>query len=483
MPDRLEETVAGFIHRHGLFAGAGGVLLAVSGGADSIALLHTLVALKAQGRLEPDLLCAHVNHGLRGPAGDADEQFVIEQANRLGVPVVSRAVDVRTYAPAHKLSLETAARQLRLANLSAIARSRRCTWVSTGHQKNDNAETIVHRLLRGTGFHGLAGIRQVRRFDDLQLASPLLCVTRQEIIQYLQRRDLRWREDQTNADIAYTRNYIRHRLLPALQKEAQGCLTEELSELAAAAAGLYDRIEREAEEARSKFVELAAGRIVISASELVSLPEIVAVELIRQSLVSLAVGESDLAQVHYTSILQLARRNVGGKKVTLPHGFLVRREGEQVILSAARPACRVGLAPPDWGPTALAMPGETRFAGYKIEARISGRDEVDAARIGGDKSRFVEYLDLDRMKLPIVVRTRRPGDRFRPLGMPDEKKIGKFLTTAKVPHDLREQILIFADREKIVWVCPIRISEQAKVTASTQHILQVTVNCNEEQRA
>ena len=135
MPDRLEETVAEFIRRHGLFAGAGRanarvaleprILLAVSGGADSIALLHVLVALKAQGRLEAELVCAHINHQLRGPASDADEQFVIEQADRLGVPVVVRAVDVRAYAQTQGLSLETAARQLRLTALAEIARDQR----------------------------------------------------------------------------------------------------------------------------------------------------------------------------------------------------------------------------------------------------------------------------------------------------------------------------------------------------------------------
>ena len=413
---------------------------------------------------------------MRGPASDADEQFVLEQAHRLGLPAVSQAVDARGYAQAHKLSLETAARQLRLAELAEIARRHRCTWVSTAHQKNDNAETIVHRLLRGTGFHGLAGIRPVRRFGDLQLASPLLCVARPEIIQYLQSRDLPWREDRTNTDIAYTRNYIRHKLLPLLQREAQGDLIEELSELAAAATRLHDRVEREAGNAWSQLAKSAGGQTILHAPGLAALPELVAVELIRRLLATLAVGERDLTQAHYASLLQLARRNVGGKSVTLPRGFLARREGEQIILSGGSPARRVGLAPPLPGPTILTMPGETQWAGYRIEARILERDEVDAAQIGGDKSRFVEYLDLDQVQLPLVVRTRRPGDRFQPLGLPDEKKIGKFLTTAKVPHDLREQILIFADREKIVWVCPVRLSERVKVTERTRHVLELTVH-------
>ena len=488
MPDRLEESVAEFIRRQGLFAGAGSgppnatcrvweprILLAVSGGADSIALLHVLAALKAQGRIDAGLVCAHINHQLRGPASDADEQFVIEQADRLGVPVAVRAVEVRAYAQTQGLSLETAARQLRLANLGELARNHRCEWVCTGHQRNDNAETVLHRLLRGTGFRGLAGIRPMRWVGDLRLASPLLCVTRGEITQYLETRRLRWREDQTNADTAYTRNYIRHRLLPFLQQEAQVYLVDELSGLAASAQKLHDRIEREAEEAWSRFVEPGEGKIGIHATELASLPEIVAVELIRRSLATMAVGEAGLAQAHYRSILQLARTSTDGKSVPLPSGCLARREGERIVLSTAGPTGGAASAAPGPAPMTLQVPGKIRFAGREVEARPLQRGEVTLARIEGDKSRFVEYLDLDRVEQPMVVRTRRPGDRFQPLGMMGEKKVGKFLTTAKVSRDLREQVLIFADRERIVWVCPIRMSEQVKVTESTQRILQLTI--------
>jgi tRNA(Ile)-lysidine synthase len=489
MTDRLEETVAEFIRRHELFAGADRVLLAISGGADSIALLHIFMALKAQGYIEVDLVCGHINHQLRGPASDADEQFVVAQANRLGLPVVTRAVEVQAHARTHRLSLETAARQLRLASLAEIARSRECTWIGTGHQKNDNAETVLHRLLRGTGFRGLAGIWPMRRFDNLWLASPLLCATRAEIDQYLRRRDLPWREDATNVDVAYRRNYIRHRLLPLLQQDAHGCLVEELSELATTTRRLYIRIEREADEAWSRLVKSAAGDIILDASGLASLPEPVAIELIRKAVVGLG-GDSDWASPHYRSILQLARKSMGGKRASLPGGLTARRERAQIILSTEEPArvCRVGrvpkrglsrlgspLAPPTSGPIVLAVPGKTQFAGQVIEARILQRNEVDTAKLSGDKSPSIEYFDLDRVKPPVTVRTRKAGDRFQPLGMAGEKKVGKFLTTAKVPRDLRERILILADRERIIWVCPVRTSEQARITESTHHVLQLTI--------
>lgn len=479
MSDNMEQSVAEFIRLHGLFAGAGRILLAVSGGADSTTLLHVLQSLRARGELCAELVCAHVNHRLRGPASDEDERFVVEQATRLGLPVVTKAVDVRTHAKTHRLSVETAARRLRLEALREIAETSACTWVATGHQKNDNAETILQRLRRGTGFRGLAGIRPVRRFGDGPwFASPLLDITREEIVAYLDRRDLDWREDQTNVDPKYMRNYIRHKLLPALQQESHGCLVQELSDLAASARRLYDRVQRDAEEAMSQLAKVHEGSVALAASRLSPLCELVAVELVRQALMKLGCGEQNLTQDHYKRIIQLAR-GAAASVLTLPGGFTARREGERIVLS--RPAPRVpevGLVLSPAAPVALRVPGETRFASRRIETKVLDAEELDLGQIKRDKSPFCEYLDLDRVRQPVTVRPRRPGDRFRPLGLDGEKKLGKFLTAAKTPPELREQILVFADQEKIIWVCPIRIGEPVKVTGQTRRILLLKVAQN-----
>jgi len=473
--DGTEQNVAGFIRLHGLFAGAGRILLAISGGADSTALLHVLQSLQADGQLSAELVCAHVNHRLRGPASDEDERFVIEQAVRLGLPVVTRAVDVRAHAKAHRLSVETAARRLRLECLREIAATSGCTWVATGHQKNDNAETILQRLRRGTGFRGLAGIRPARQFGDGPwFASPLLDVTREEIVAYLNRRKLAWREDRTNIDPAYTRNYIRHKLLPTLQRESHGSLVEELSALAASARRLYDRVQRAAGEAMSQLAQVHEAGIALAALRLSALPELVAVELVRQALATLGCGEQNLTQDHYKGIVQLARGSARGAAMTLPGGFTARRERDELVLARPKPQ---GLSP-SLPPVVLRIQGETRFAGYRIEASVLDAAELTTGQIKGDKSPFCEYLDLDRVRLPVTVRPRRAGDKFRPLGLDGETKLGKFLTAAKTPRELRERILVFADQDRIVWVCPIRIGQPVKVTGETRRVLKIEVLLN-----
>ncbi len=483
MIENMEQNVAEFIRLHGLFAGTGRILLAVSGGADSTALLHVLQSLRVHGLLSPELVCAHVNHRLRGPASDEDERFVVEQATRLGLPVITQAVEVRAHAKAHRLSVETAARQLRLEALCRLAATFGCTWVATGHQKNDNAETIIQRLRRGTGFRGLAGIWPARHFGDGPwFASPLLNVTREEILAYLHRRKLAWREDCTNIDLTYTRNYIRHKLLPALQRESRGSLIERLSDLAASARRLHERVDRDAEQAMSQLSRPNESGIALAASRLSSLPELVAVEVSRRVLVQLGCGEQNLTADHYRGIVQLAS-GPSGRELALPGGFFARREHETIFLarSAPRPH-RIGPAAPS--PSAvLLIPGETHFADCRIGARVLDAGEFNLEKIKGDKSPFCEYLDLDRVRQPVTVRFRQAGDKFQPLGLAGAKKLGKFLTSAKTSRRMREHVLVFTDQDEIIWVCPVRIAEPARVTDQTRQILKLEViqndSCND----
>jgi tRNA(Ile)-lysidine synthase len=306
-------------------------------------------------------------------------------------------------------------------------------------------------------------------------------VTREEVVRYLERRQLPWREDHTNVDLAYTRNIIRHRLLPTLQQESRRCLVEELSDLAASAGKLYDQIQREAEDARLRLVKPAAAAAVIDAPRLASLPEMVAIELVRQVLVSLGCGERDLTRQHYHKILRLARQPQEGKSTSLPGRFTVRYEQEQIVVGTFAPAtaCRVGLASPPsvpgLAPVIIPVPGRVQYADYEIDAEILDRCDVAFGKPKPDRHALREYFDLDRLHEPVIVRTRQPGDRFRPLGLTREKKVGKFLTTAKVSRTQRAQILVFADHERIIWVCPVRIGEPVKVTEVTQRVLALKV--------
>jgi len=191
MVSELEQRIADFVRDNELLDSAGRVLLAVSGGADSTALLYAMCALKDRGILVAELVCAHINHRLRGIRGDQDEEFVVEQAEKLGLKVRTRRVDVRGFARKARLSIETAAREMRISALLEIAAECDCNLVATAHQKDDNAETVVQRLARGTGIRGLGGIwpRRALGQGHIRFVRPMLCATRCDVIAYLKGRN------------------------------------------------------------------------------------------------------------------------------------------------------------------------------------------------------------------------------------------------------------------------------------------------------
>ncbi|MHC4479263.1 MAG: tRNA lysidine(34) synthetase TilS [Planctomycetota bacterium] len=465
----FEQKICDFIQVHGLFEPTDNVLLAVSGGADSIGLLYAMAALKRGGVFGGELFCGHVNHGLRGFAGQADEDFVASEAAKFGISTIPRHLDVRGYAGEKKLSIETAGRDLRIAALVEIAKSQGCAVVATAHQKNDNAETLLHRLARGTGYRGLAGIWPRRGFYGIEFVRPLLCVRRDEIIGYLRSRNLSWRTDDTNYDCRYRRNYIRHRLLPALEQDCGGDLVGPLSELADSARRLYGVVCRRVDEVWPVPADLDGEEVAVDLKTFVSEPPLVQVELVRRSLVKVGSGERDLTEGHYQRILGLASEKASGKTVVLAEGFVVRREygnlifGRQETTEAAQQ-----------GGAKVQIPGQTRFGDYLIETGVFDA-EIQAGKFNGGKTSFVEWFDMEKLSLPLEVRFRRRGERFVPLGLAKEKKVGKFLTAQRVPSRIRSRTLIVADSEKVIWVWPIRMSEQAKVTDKTRRILRLEI--------
>jgi len=499
----FEQKVADFIRASELLGSADKVLLAVSGGADSTALLYAMQSLSSENVFGAELLCAHINHQLRGAEADLDEDFAITQAAELKLAITTKRVDVRGFAGRSKLSIETAARQLRIKNLLEIARANNCKAIATAHQKNDNAETILQRLTRGTGFRGLGGIWPMRVFGDESIGlspappnkfeggtqdfikfeggtqycpkfvRPLLCVRRDEIIKYLQERNLKWRQDHTNADCTYRRNYIRHRLLPVLQQDCSGSLVERLSELSESARRFYKLVCSRADKVWPKTADCAGEKVMLDLKMLLAQPQPVMVELVRRSLTAVGCGQRDLTQHHYEGILRLAGQNVSGRKTDLPGEFVVGTEYGNLIFSGPekRPHSEEQIVES----IKLEVPGQTRFGGYLIEAAILEADEDEFEKFKAEKNDFTERFDFDKIKPPLVIRFRKPGDRFVPLGLGEEKKVGKFLTAARVPNQVRQKILIVADSEKIIWVWPIRIAEQAKITGGTRKILQLQI--------
>jgi tRNA(Ile)-lysidine synthase len=470
----FEKKVADFIKANELFGPEGKILLAVSGGADSTALLYALCAIKAENIFSGEFLCAHLNHQLRSSESDGDEAFVIGQADKLNLTVITKRMDVRRFASKNKLSIETAARKLRIENLLDIAKNNNCVWVATAHQKDDNAETIIQRLIRGTGFRGLGGIWPVRTFaDGIGFVRPLLCVGRDEILEYLKKRNLKWREDRTNADCAYRRNFVRHRLLPAIQQQCGGPIVEQLFELSQSAQRFHSLVCGEAEKIWPQLADCISDKVTLDLERFLSQPLAVKIEIVRRSLICLGSGERDLTQQHYERVLQSAQQNTSNRKIELPDGFIVRREYGSLIFARCRESSAIETHVDET--VELQIPGRTHFSSFLVEATILGADKERFEKFKQEKTDFIEWFDLDKVNLPVTVRFRRQGDKFQPLGLAGEKRVGKFLTAVKTPQEIRKKAIIVTDAERIIWVWPVRAGEQAKVTDGTRKILQLHI--------
>lgn len=453
MTTAFENTIAEFINANGLFDPAGGILVAVSGGADSTALMYALHSFKA------DLVIAHINHQLRGRLADEDEAFVIEQADALGLPVVTRRVSVAEFAAQHKLSIETAARQLRMESLAEIAKEKKCAYIAAAHHKDDNAETIVHRLLRGTGFRGLAGIRPTKIFDSgITFVRPLLCVSRNQILAYLSELNVAWRHDYTNDDQAFTRNFIRHSLLPALQSQSKEALVELLDRLACSCRRYVERLEAQVDQIWPQLVlKKENNRIELDRKKFAAAPIPLKPEIIRRALLAIGSGERDLTQQHYHLIQIFADAGRSDKSITLPHGFTVCG-GRALIF------CR--------GVFQSRPMADSCY--WKIETQILDAKACDLQKFKSQKTQYVEWFDADKIIGTPAIRFRRRGDSFWPIGLAAPKNVGKFLTDAHIDRQMRKSACVVEDGKKIIWLAPFRASEETKITPATKRILQIT---------
>lgn len=464
--EQVEQRVLHFIQEHHLVAGQPRLLVAVSGGPDSVCLLHILVRL--QEELGIRLHVAHLNHQLRGAESEADAHYVSARANRLGIPATIEQRDVKAYQAQQRISLEEAAREVRYTFLAQVAKSIGASRVAVGHTTDDHIETILMHLIRGTGTRGLRGLQPSTVWqssgNSLTIIRPLLPVSRQETASYCRHHKLRPRIDASNLLLSPLRNRIRHQLLPLLQSYNPQ-VTEALLRTAHIATDDLAFIDEEIAKLWGKIVEKQENTIILDKKGLLELPSSLKRHLLRTSIEKLLGNLRDIETRHIEEIMS-ALTKPAGKRLSLPGGLIFSIEYDKYLL---------GLDPAALSPFPileaefqLKLPGETLLPGWRVEANIVNREQM--AEKDDD---FTAYLDLDKTGDKIMVRTRRPGDRFQPLGMSQPKKLGEFMIDAKIPSAWRQRIPIVCSPQHILWVVGWRMDDRVKVTDATRQVLRL----------
>jgi tRNA(Ile)-lysidine synthase len=465
----LTVRVRSTIRRHGLIAPADRVLVAISGGPDSVALALVLAELAAAGAGWTIAGLAHVHHGLRGADADADEAFCRTLAARLDVPIDVTRVDVAARARAAKRSIEAVARDARYAGLADAAARLGATCIATGHTLDDQAETVLLRLLRGAGMRGLSGIR-VRRGAVVR---PLLECRREQMRRFLARRGEAFRRDASNDDWAIARNRIRHDLLPVIDRIAPAG-RRALARLAALASDLDGFLDQAVAEMVPRIVlSDEAGPVRLRAGELARLPPALARHLLVNLVGRTSPGVS-LSGRHLEAIRTLAAADKDGGHLDLP-GLVAERAGTTLTLGArARQIVQAASFEHQ-----LEVPGSVSVpeAGVTISAACA----TVAAPFLQTWPPERAALQASSLAGPLVVRSRRPGDRLRPLGAPGRRKLQDVLVDRRVPRADRDRVPVVVDaRGRIVWIAGVAMAEECRVTApeAGMVILEMKQTCS-----
>jgi len=468
----LAETIDG----DKLLPAEGRLVLGVSGGGDSVALLHAMHEIN-QARNHPwKLHVGHLHHGIRGSAADDDATFVKDLAAQLGLPVTVEQVDVPGLAKARQMSIEEAAREARYAYLERLCLHTESRYILLAHHADDNAETVLHRVLRGTGLRGLAGIAPVRMLSpdsDIRVVRPLLKFRRQEIVHFLRERGLRWREDHTNTQTSLTRNRIRHEVLPLLESKINRQVKDALLRLAEQARATDAYL---SETAQRTLETLVISRndceLTVNLPALLKRSRVIQAELVRQALLWLRVGEQQIDRRHVLAVLRLAEQGRSNKRINLPGRLTVARRYDRLVFSL--PNGQVPSA--EFTEVAVKVPGRTILRRRKIwlETQVLAFEADLLKHVKEKIDPWTEYIDFDQVSFPLIIRPRKPGDRFWPLGGPGSKKLSDFFSERKIEPPARNQIALLCDQLGPIWIMGMRIDERVKLRRHTGKVLRVT---------
>ncbi len=439
------------IKKYSLFSKGDHILIALSGGPDSMALLHLLNSLKAKYDIK--LAAAHLDHTIR-PTSAKDQKFCKEACRNLHIKFHSKRLDIPALAGRNKLSVEEAGRKARYDYFDSLTEKYRCDKIATGHTLDDTVETVIFNMIRGSGLSGLAGIPRKRG----KIIRPLLDIEKAELLEWLKVQKIRFIQDKSNRSLDYSRNRIRLKVIPELEKINSGARQNimRLSEI------VSDEVEFNANLTvlayKAALLESGKSKIVLDLGKLVQYDKSLIKKVIKEAFRILSGDIHSLSSQSISRALSIVNGE-SGRKAPLTQGICI--EKSQGGIAILKPQAGKGNY-------RLAIPGKTEFPEGLIEAKIVKRDRIEKL----DQSNLNIYLDQEKLG-DITARFWQDGDKIRPLGMKGHKLLSDIFINRKIPEYEREIVPIVLSDKNIAWIPGVMISDDFRLTEQTREVLNL----------
>lgn len=440
------------------------VIVGVSGGADSICLLFVLLEL--QKSIPFEIIVVHVNHGLRGLDADEDEAYVKKICEEQDLLCVTYSENVELIAKNRKQSTEEAGREVRYAAFYRTLELYGGTKIALAHHKNDNVETFLMNMARGTGLKGLGGIRPVSG----KLIRPLLCMEREEIEQYLQKKGIAYCTDKTNASDEYTRNRIRNHVIPYMEKEINSCTVSHINDTMEQLLEIQSYLEVQRDIHMETCVRVQEDGYIVNWEELKKIPNVIQTLVLKQALVNITGMEKDITSVHLKELQNLFQKQVG-RRLDLPYETeaLKMYEGiklrKKTAIETEKIVCEVSVNESN----------EQQIILENMTLILRVFENFDGNMQDVQKNN-TKWFDYDIIKNGLCIRTRKPGDYITIHQDGKKQKLKSYFINEKIPKEERDKVLLVADGSHILWIIGYRVNCRYQADRNTKHVLEIQMN-------
>ncbi|MHB1687717.1 MAG: tRNA lysidine(34) synthetase TilS [Ignavibacteriaceae bacterium] len=452
---KIEQKVIKFIDEKDLIQNGDKILVALSGGPDSVFLLNFLHKYKKRFKIEVGAV--HINHLLRGKEANTDEDFCRRLTNDLGISFYSSKRKVKSFAKENKISIEEAGRKIRYSEFEKVSKKFGYNKIATAHNCNDNAETVLLNLIKGAGLKGISGI-PVQRGNIIR---PILNLTKEEILLYLEHHKINFRTDPSNFESDYERNFLRNRIVPMIKEKLNPKLEETIFHSSDVFKDINSFIRTKLNKSFDSSVSFSNGKLKLSIENLQAIEKEIRTEFIKLALEKyfhIQPSFIDLKKIH------LLIDKLTGEKEELSQKISALRDRKDILIYRYEKPKEVIAIKFNLGNS------------IKIGGRTFSIKEIQNISPGYSSNRMKEYISGDKISRSFTLRKWKSGDKFYPLGMKGTKNISDFLTEQKISPSKKKDQLVLTNENKIVWVVGLRIDDRFKITNNTKKVYELCMN-------